>query len=388
MKNKLLCNLMVILIILSLSACTVPEQNESTNSVDVDNAENPIALIEDYWHLACENTDVVLYKNLIGTQSLEFELVTAFPFEEDELTVAMESPNSNLSSSSSCYQDVQEEEEVFPLYLYQCYRGIDWKQMKELEEKINENDVENIEMIQKLTTMQSMYLDEYQAALEQGALPKLYRYVVGINFELEKIGSVEQISAITLTLRGETKRYALNTLILDAETELDFEGLDISMSYGIFDAPIYISNNGTLDLTYLDLQPQEQITLTGFSLYGEDSVDVVGSSVILIGGDGLETEMKWDGETPLQVLGGESIRVNVTCVDSKLAGVMEATTSKYILIHYKSADGKEYTECVQGIYRMRQGLYDLYAAADGANVLSYYLDYYSSDIGMFQAQAS
>jgi hypothetical protein len=44
-----------------------------------------------------------------------------------------------------------------------------------------------------------------------------------------------------------------------------------------------------------------------------------------------------------------------------LAGIMEAVISKYIKIQYLTVDGKECTELVQCIYRMRQGLYDLYA---------------------------
>ncbi len=173
---------------------------------------------------------------------------------------------------------------------------------------------------------------------------------------------------------------------MDAEKEFDFDGLGILTSLVVFDAPISVSSDGELDLTYLELQPQEPITLTGISFYGDDSASIVSSSVVRTQADGSQTDVKWDGKTPVPLLAGESARINVICVDPELAGIMEAITSKYILLHYKDAQGKEYTECMQGIYRMRQDLYDLYAAADGADVLSFYMDYYSDDLAFQLSQ--
>lgn len=379
MKNKLLCSLIAFMLLFSFSACTVfPDKHTETaqDSTQPASQDKPVAIIENYWHLACKNTNAIFYKNLSVSRGMEFELVSAFPFEEEELAIQVET-DSNVPYRVSCYQNPQEVEDIFPLYIYQCYQGMDWKHMGGLAEKPGENDGTDIETVQELGKTQNMYYGGYQAALDQGKLPKLYRYIFGIGFDLNNLYLAVHVNAITLTLRGETKRYAFDNLLLDAEKEFGFESTGILMTMAISDAPIYISNDGTLDLTYIDLQSQEPFTLTGISFFGEDPAVIIDCSVTLTQADGKETEMKWDCKTPIQVLAGESVRIHAVCEDPRLAGVMEAVIAKYIMVHYISADGKECAELVQGIYRMRQGLYDLYAVAGGANVLSYYLDYYS-----------
>lgn len=394
MKHKLICSFTAFLIIFSFSACTVSTQDKTDKQTEMEHMESaqtaphdrPITIVEDYWHLACENTNVIIYKNLSVQRGLEFELVSAFPFEADELVIEVESSNSNVSYKGGCYLNTDEEEPPFPFYLYQCYQGMDWNHMGELVEKLCGSDVADTEIIQELGNMQDLYLEEYQAALDQGKLPTLYRYKVGINFDLNKLNSVENVNAIILTLRGETKRYALDNFVLDAEKEFDFEYTGITMTMAISDAPIHISNDGMLNLTYFDLQSQEAFTLTGLSLYEEELATITDCSVTLTQADGTATEMKWDCKTPIHVLEDESVRISALCEDPRLAGVMEAVIGKHIMVQYLSADDKECTEIVQGVYRMRQGLYDLYAAADGANVLAYYLDYYSVNYSVIQAK--
>jgi len=379
MKHKLLRFLIVFLLIV-FSACAIlpDEQAKNTQNNLTQPALRDIPVNDNYWNLACKNTNAILYKNLSGSRSVEFELVSAFPFEADELAVEVEF-DSNVPYRVSCYQDAQEEEETFPFYIYQCYQGMDWKHMGELAGTLEASGGTDTEAVQELEKTQDMYYEEYQTALNQGKLPKLYRYIVGIRFDLDNLYSVVRVNAITLTLRGEAKRYTLDNLILDTEKEFRFENAGISMTIAISDAPISISNDGTLDLTFFELQSQEPFTLTGLSFYGEDPAVITDCSVTLTQADGKETKMKWDCKTPMQVLEGESVCIHVLCEDPRLAGIMEAVIAKYIMVQYLSADGKECAEFVQGIYRMRQGLYDLYAAEGGANVLSYYLDYYSAN---------
>lgn len=381
MKHKFLSITIILLLLLSFLVCFV-FFNQQQNSTQVTSQTKPVAVIDNYWHLACKNTNVVFYKNLSGSQGLEFELVTAFPFEDKELKVDVEFSVPGVSYQVDCYKAAQEEEEVFPFYLYQCYQGMDWKHMRELAEKLSASGGENNEIVQEFGKIQDMYLEEYQSALNQDKLPKLYRYMVGVNFDLDEMNSVALVNAINVTLRGETKQYVLDNLVLDGEREFQFENIGISTSFGIFDAPIYISNDGILDLTYFDLQSKQPFTLTELSILGENSESITDCSVILTQPDGTETEMKWNCKTPMQVMEGESVRIQAFCKDPTLAGVMEAATSKYVMLKYLSADGKEYTEIIQGIYRMRQGLYDLYSVADDINVLSYYLDYQSLNSDM------
>lgn len=393
MKYKLLYSLIALLVLLCFSACTTSMQDkpdEQTEAVHNDSAQPPlqvapVPVIENYWHLACKNTNAVLYKNS-PLRNLEFELVSAFLFDPDELSVKLESSGSNVSYRVSCDRNVQIEEEVFPFYLYQCYQGLDWKRMAELDGKMANSNSKDVKIAQELVKLQKMYLKEYQSALDQGKLPQLYRYVVGIGFDIDKLSSVERITAITLTLRGETKRYALDNLILDAEKEFEFENDGIAITFAISDAPIDISANGKLDLTEFDLQSQEPFTLTGLSFFEEDSAVITDYSVIIKQSDDAQVEMKWDGKKPIQVLEGESVFIHAICEDPQLAGVMEAVNSKYISVQYLSADGRECTEVVQCIYRMRQGLYDLYAVSDGVDVLSFYQDYYSYDSSLITVE--
>ena len=370
MKRKISCIFFAVILVLVLSACedgmsTSKSSEESTKGLQ----DGTVPIEEDYWHLACGNTNVVLYKNF-GVQGFEFELISAFPIEEDELALKIETSDPSLSYQVSYYpQNVQEqEEEVFPLYIYQCYKGMDWKDMKELEQGDNRLDDE-------ISKLQDMYLDEYQNALEQDQLPKLYSYMVGIKFDLAKMNSVVRIDAVSLTLRGETKRYDLDSFIIDAEEEFDFEDAGMLTTIGVFDAPIHISLDGVLYLTELELQSEESFTLTGLSFFKKDTEIIAGCMVLLTKADGTTTEMKWDTKKPLDVMKGESISIRAYCRDEKLAGAMEANVTRDIMVQYKFKDGTAYTEIMQGTYRMRTGMYDMYAIAGGANVLSYYLDY-------------
>ena len=345
MKRKLFCGILTFVLLFSLSACapstSAPKKSEEQADILQD---EPVPLKENYWHLACENTNAVLYRSF-GASGLEFELISAFPLEADELVVDVEASNPGISYQVSYYQQNAEEED-FPFHLYQCYQG--------------------------------MGQEGYQIALDQDKLPKLYSYIVGIKFDLAKMGSVECIDAILLTLRGETKRYELDSLVLDAEQELNFENDGILTTLGVSDAPIEISKDGVLDLTDIKLQSEETFTLTGLSFFEEDTAVMSDCSVVLTKAEGTTTEMQWDRKTPMSVMKGESVCIQVFCKDPQLAGVMEANVTKYIMVQYESKGGKTCTELMQGIYRMRQGMYDLYAEADGIDVLSYYLAYDSA----------
>ena len=354
-----------------------PPEETKQDSSQADFQEKLPSTIDDYWHLACQNTNVILYKNLSGAQGLEFELVAAFPIGTDELVVELEKSNPRVSYQVYCDQDAQEE--IFPLYLYQCYQGIDWRKRGKLTKQCQESDDLGSETVQELEEMQKVYLAEYQAALAQGKLPQLYRYIVTINFNFDNFDSVEHVSAMTLTLHGKTKRYALESLVLDAEKEFNLENLSFSTTLAVYDVPIYISNDGELDIPILELKPlqPESFTVTGLSVFDEDMVPITNCTVMITKSDGTVIEKEWDCKTPIPVLAGESVSLHAICKDSKLGGIMEAMTTKSLIVKYLSADGQEYTEIMRGTYRMRQNLYDLYAVADGADVLSFYLDYYS-----------
>lgn len=370
MKKKFSYVLFTFALVLVLSACTdgisaLKSSEEPIKDLQDDN----IPIKEDYWHLACENTNVVLYKDY-GVQGFEFELISAFPIKEEELDLKIETSDPSLSYQVSCYQqNVQEQEdEVCPFYIYQCYKGTDWIYMKDLGQGDNSSDDE-------FSKLQDMYLEEYQKALEQEKLPKLYSYMVGIKFDLAKMNSVVSIDAVSLTLREETKRYDLDSFILDAEEEFDFENAGILTTIGVFDAPIHVSLDGVIDLTEISLQPEESFTLTGLSFFKKDTEIISDCMVTLTKKDGTTTEMEWDTKEPIDVMKGESVSIQAYCNSAQLAGVMEANVTKDIMVHYESKDGTSYTEIMQGTYRMRAGMYDIYAIAGGANVLSYYLDY-------------
>jgi len=367
------CFLFITVLLLLVSSCAAEPSVTTATSQSVTN-DNPIVIKDNYWNLACGNTNVVLYKNLTGSRSIQFELVSAFPFDADELNLQLESDATDFSYNAECYRDVQDAQEIFPFYLYQCYQNMDWQRLATLARKKSENESSNSAL--EFSQMQNMFMDGYTTLRDQNKLPKLYKYVVGIGFNLDKLNSVRQVYAINLELNGESKRYVLDNLILDGEREFNLANAGISSTLAISDAPVNISKDGTLDLTYIDLQSPKSYQLTGLSLLDDDTTSIADCSVTLRKTDGTQIDMKWDGQSPIQVMPGESVRLDTKCIDTRLAGVMESVFSKYIQIQYITSDGDQCSEIVQGIYRMRQGLYDLYAAADGVNVLSFYLDYY------------
>lgn len=304
MNRIIKCFLQITVLLLLVSSCTA-EPTDTTATPSSAASDNPVAIKDNYWNLACANTNVVLYKNLNGSRSIQFELVSAFPFDVDELSLQLESDAPNISYTAECF------------------------------------------------------MEGYTALCEQNKLPILYRYVVGIGFHLDKLYSVERVNAINVQLNGETKRYVMDNLILDGEREFNLKNAGISTTLAISDAPVNISKDGTLDLTCIDLQAPKSYQLTGLSLLDDDTTRITDCSITLKKPDGTQIDMKWDGLTPIQVMSGESVRIDAKCIDTRLAWVMASVISKYIQIHYVTSDGDECTEIVQGIYRMRQGLYDL-----------------------------
>lgn len=354
---------------LILSACSDRTSELKSSEVSTKDAQdNVVSFEEEYWHLACENTDVVLYKNY-GANGFEFELISTFPIEENELVLKAETAGPSVSYQVDCYQQNSQEKEVFPFYIYQCYKGMDWKYIKQLEQENNNSKGA------ELSDLQELYRDEYQNALEQEKLPQLYSYMVGINFDLANMNSIAKIDAISLTLKGKTKRYVLDSFVLDAEEEFNFENDGILSTMGVLDAPIHISLEGILDLTEIELHSEKPFTLTGLSFLKKAAKDISYCAVTITKADGTVTEMEWDTKTPITVMKGESVSLHAYCKDAQLAGVMEANVTKDIMVQYESEDGTPYTEIMQGTYRMRPGVYDVYAEKGGANVLSYYMDY-------------
>lgn len=369
MNKNVSCFIFAFVLVFILSACS--EGTSALKNTEVSTKEvqdDVISFEEDYWHLACENTDVVLYKNY-GANGFEFELISTFPIEEEELALKVETVDPSVSYQVSYYKQDSQEDEIFPFYIYQCYKGMDWKYIKRLEQEDNNSNSE------ELSNLQNLYREEYQNALEQGKLPELYSYMVGIRFDLAKMNSIVNIDAISVTLKGKTKRYALDSFVLDAVEEFNFKNEGILSTMGILDAPIHVSSEGILDLTEIDLHSEKPFRLTGLSFLKRNVKDISDCTVTLTKADGKTTEMEWDTKTPIAVMKGESISVQAYCKDTHLAGVLEATVTKDIIVHYESEEGTPYTEIMQGIYRMRPGMYDVYAEKGGANVLSYYLDY-------------
>ena len=373
MKRRICFTLLAFLLLLALSGCNAPVGGEGGKPTDAPPVSDAplvyVANIKDYWNLSCKNTNAVIYKNVSGMNGLEFELVSAFKFDENELNIALEISDPSITYRAGCYLYVQEEEEPFPFYIYQCYRGMDWKKLSELRAAVTDAD---IKASQDFKTMKDMYLNEYTAALEQGTLPQLYRYVLGVGFNMENCSTAANVKAISLTLRGETKRYVFDNLLLDAETEFGFESVEISETLAVSDAPVYFSNEGIIDLASLDFTSPDSFTLTGLSFFEDHATVITDCSLILTRADGVTVEMKWDCKTPVPILAGETVKIHAYCADPKLAGVIEGITVKYIMVQYVSAEGHECTELIQGIYRMRQGLYDLCAVSQGVDILAYY----------------
>lgn len=369
MKRKLFCGLMAFLLLFSFAACTnSPVENSEMSQEEFEMSQEsseqalsetkPIPIVENYWNLACENTYVTFYHDS-PCKFLEYELVSAFPLKEDELVVEVEA-DAEIKFTAS-YIDVEKvegnENEAFPLYIYQCYQDVDWTGDLSVFKKEN------------------LYRKEYEVALSNGELPQLYRYRFMIAFDFDQLDSVVNVNALKLTLRGQTKRFELGSLILDGVTENTYVEAPVSQGLVVSDAPIHISEDGTIDLTFVDSTAQEPVTLTGVSFFENDS-DITEFSLVLTQTDGTVTEMIWDGHIPIQVLEGEQVSMRLGYKDARFAGVLEGSLGRHIEVHYLSADGKECSKFMQGTYRVKQGLYDLYAADNGADVLSYYLDFF------------
>ncbi|HAL73618.1 MAG TPA: hypothetical protein DCM45_00825, partial [Clostridiales bacterium] len=213
---------------------------------------------------------------------------------------------------------------------------MDWQHLANLARKNREN--ENSKSAAEFFQFQNMFMDGYAALRDQNKLPKLYKYVVGIGFHLDKLSSAEQVTAINLQLNGESKRYVLDNLILDGEREFNLSNAGISTTLAISDAPVSISKDGTLDLAYIDLQSTKSYQLTGLSLLDDATTRITDCSVTLRKTDGTPIDMKWDGQSPIQVLPGESVRLDAKCIDTRLAGVMESVITKYIQIQYITSE--------------------------------------------------
>lgn len=401
MKHQLLSIGMAVSLLFSFSSCTGTQPDAEEPSAQPESTAQQAAPHElipikaDYWQLVAQNTDVVLYANMTGINGLEFQLFSAFQFDPEELVGELEFDHTAIPYQIECGENLLEKDEnengqgvleIFPFYIYQCYRQMDWRPLGELETRLSESDHNDLSVMLELDNLRNTYLDEYQIALEQEQLPQLYGYSVGINFDQQNSEAIAQVKAINLTLRGETKRYALDRLVLDAETTLDFDETDICTTIARFGPGSDISNEGRLTLGSFNFESEEPFTLTGLSLFKDDGATITECWATLTQGDQTPTTMKWDLKTPIQVLSGETLTLEVFAEQPGLGGEMEATLSKYLMIDYKLKNGKKHTELVQGIYYIHPALYDLYALEDGANVLSFYLDYQAVSAGRTETE--
>lgn len=312
-RTKLSASIVALLVLVLLSACVASTpDNEKQGSIP--------SIDKKYWNLVCGNTNVIIYKNLTGAHNLDFELVSAFPFKPDELTVELETDSSAVSYTTDCYRDPEERTSATA----------------------------------EPVTFDNGRYKEYPTKADQGERSQLYRYVVGIQFDVDKLASVERINGVTLKLKGETKRYTFSNVVVDAEKTFNYEGIGISSIPAVSDAPLSISSNGLFDLTPLEFKSNESFTLNSLSLFGEKSANIATCSVTITHTDGTETRTEWDNKTPLLIRKGESVTVDAFCNDPQLAGVTEALTTKYIMVNYTIASGKKCTEIIQGIYRIRE----------------------------------
>jgi len=376
-KNKFFVFVTACLIVFMLSSCSTLVKNTDTSNkqttITSDTSEILVNLpsqTADIIFLGCGNSDVVIYLNLTKARFLSFTLISSQPLNGNDIAVTLD------TQSAYTTQLTELEQGKFPYHVFQCYQGVDWKELRELAYAAAQSDDDFSPEKETYRNAKNQYEDSYNNLTEDD-IPILYSYNLELFFNVSKEGRSETINTLVLTVKGTPYTYDLGSILIDKDTpKIDNKGKQIvSNVLAYSDVSMEPSFYGDITMPTMELNVKENVTLKSLEFYKDETTVINNISMTITYADGMSVETKWDGNSPIELSKGDVVEMSITCRDPDMAKTLSGTVMKYPVLNY-TCGGESYRWATEISLRMRQNAYEIYAVeCDGVDILSYYLDY-------------
>lgn len=281
---------------------------------------------------------------------------------------------------------------AFPYYLYQCYRGTNWKEMYELyqacQDSITADNVEEMNAAyERFHSCHDKYLPEYQALTEED-LPEVYLYNILIYFGQER-GTIknpvqvsEQFNTIEIQIGEESYQLDIGEIRLHKETfpeeQRKWDSNEIEISSGLqYGLDTYPWGDG---IAYHDdlwiFRAKQDLIISGIYLYEDQSgIELLGAHIQVESGS-QSMDFYWDLKTPLTIAEGSDVTIGLFFKDQRLCELEYGARVNTVLEYKIGTETKSIIkDCAWD--RLVSNIWLIYAAAfDGLDVSAYFEDYY------------
>ncbi|MBR6120046.1 MAG: hypothetical protein IKQ04_06995 [Oscillospiraceae bacterium] len=330
----------------------------------------------------------VISKHLLDTTdfSLSMPIQSGYTAEVNEISV-IPAPNLDMpSDANTAIHGIH----TFPYYLYQIYRGTDWKEYASLQQKLESLDIfsdpDDYNATQEARdTLALQYWQDY-LSLTARDLPVFYAYQIQVRFSMDTAEIYdEECSRIELhlgdfdtVLEGGSFRIHAESPPLEVPSFDGWLGIHPGI-LGPFRAYCWAWDQGIERIEQLmDLDATEDITLTDFSIYG-GRLEVLALNVTISSDSGGAVDFYWDGKTPVKLKAGEHLDITAVVRDPSWSGSYNYGARSLAIMRYSCGE-KTATHLAEIILESAPDLWEAYAAwFDGLDISSYYRDYYRYD---------
>lgn len=279
----------------------------------------------------------------------------------------------------------------FPLYLYQCYAGMDWKTLGEAfvdyfaamdQYENGEVDFDHLKAVgTAYENGATVYVEDYMR-LKAADLPRFFEYTIQIWFS--EAVQEETFTSVQVTIGDTVHDVDIGQVVLrptpdcgDAYEYLNSVG---SPPYGISSFPY---GEGIAECQSAVYYAAESLTLTGLD-YWENTMstaEVLDVTVLLT--DSIDNaysrngvEIPWDGTTPIYVEQGKYVTLFFTVQDPRMQEI-NYHSRLYPVLEFDCQGSHWEAGNDLILYRKYNDIWLLYALGlDGMSLESYFNDYY------------
>lgn len=322
----------------------------------------------DYFYLAGEQ--VFLDYSAYDAGNAIIPLLSGSPLTQKDVSITIAGIKLNETQYYFA-RDGREERVELPFYMYQTFRGKDWKTAASLQLKYQEllnasekgrgDDEALKEASDALLFSQNEYLADYQSLQQEGKLPVLYRYLLGLTLPIDNPLIETPITEITVSVKGTERNFHLGELRYRADSS--FPSLTpgtLVTCVGI--AGWHIAKTDAAGnvveadgLNSYRFRAEENVTITAIDLW-EDERQISDIQIIICNSqpDGepiyddegnevndIVADFLWNGDAPIQLLKGQEVAINFTFHDPRLANAPCGYTQYNLAVHYENADGQQ-----------------------------------------------
>ncbi len=335
MKQRVLHIAVALLAIaLLFTACGGQKETQKKTQPDVTVEKVKIPVDENYFLLCCENSNNVIDFENSRVQSVQYELISAFPITENT-KISLAFDKDVPFTLEAGYEDC--EVETLDNIAAQTYAGVNWTQLADR--------LQACKTAEEADRVKDEIYSDPKLSLEGDESTKLYSTLLLITFN-EPVEA--ELTQLTISIGDKEQTYDIGSIKLTNGVEPEKscahgDGFLLDPVAWV-DAPMELSEQG-LYVTYdYEVQIESDVTLKSIKA-SVNSVHLTKVSVIRTEKDGTEVMQLWDMSSPLQLKKGETVSFDIEAVDDANKDQMIAS-SQYAVVFLYEQDGKTfYTDC-------------------------------------------